>query len=595
MKQFFKMMFASTLGAFVAVGLLILILICIGVGMVASIGNETKAAFIPKPNTVYKLSLNGGIHDNIEENPFAALLGEGGELGLSLKNIVKTIRAAKKDDNISGIYLKAGSLFWSGVSTIEVVRRELIDFKQSDKFVISYSDSYSQGAYYLCSVADKVFMNPMGILLLTGRSTQYDFYKELGDKIGVEFMVFKAGSYKGGIEPFILDKLSDDNREQITSYQGELWSSITNNIADSRKISVDAINAFIDNAGFMDAPEKAIEAGLIDQLKYETEAEEYIKEQGGQTSKHLKVAGIDRINKIKEERNKSKNKIAVLYAEGEIAMKTPASPFASNTGINEDMARALIKLKEDENTKAVVIRINSPGGSAFVAEQIWREIVELKKIKPVVVSMGNVAASGGYYIAAPANKIFAEPTTITGSIGAFSIIPNIAGLYEKLGIKTDEVNTNKYSSFLNVTRQWRDDEKEIMQAFVMRVYDTFLTRCADGRGKTKDEINQIGQGRVWTGKQALERGLVDELGGLDEAIAEAATLASVGNDYRVEYSSGNKDFIMQLLEKQLIKLKVNTIEDMIGADLLKNIQTIHAIKSQSGIQARLPYEFQEIL
>ncbi|MDR2499431.1 MAG: signal peptide peptidase SppA [Tannerellaceae bacterium] len=595
MKQFFKMMFASTLGALVAMGLAIIILVFIGIGMAASMGRAESSPFVPKPNTVYKLSLNGAILENVEENPFAALFGEGSELGLSLKDIVRTIRLAKNDKNVSGIYLKAGTLFSAGVATIDVIRRELIDFKGDGKFVIAYADNYTQGSYYLCSAADKVFMNPMGLLLFTGRSAQYEFYKGLGDKLGVEFMVFKAGTYKGAVEPFMLDKLSDENREQITSYQGEMWTHIMKNVADSRGITVDAINTFVDKAGFIGGQEMAVEAGLIDSLKYETEVETYIKDQAEQSDKRLRVVGIDKMNRMKEERNKSKNKIAVLYAEGEIASKTAASPFLSSSGVNEDMVAALIKLKEDEDTKAVVLRVNSPGGSAYVSEQIWHEIVELKKVKPIVVSMGNVAASGGYYISAPATKIFAEPTTITGSIGVFSLLPNMAGLYQKLGITTDEVNTNKYSSFPTLTRPWRDDEKALMQAHIMRMYDTFLTRCSDGRSKTKEEIDLIGQGRVWTGKQALERGLVDELGGLDDAISAAADLAMVGEDYKIEYAASKKDFLTQILERQLVKVKVKMLEDMIGPEMLEQMQTVRHIRSQSGVQARLPYEFQEVL
>ncbi|MDR2495934.1 MAG: signal peptide peptidase SppA [Tannerellaceae bacterium] len=595
MKQFFKMMFASTLGALVAIGLFIVILVCVGMGMAVAMSRADSSPFVPKSNTVYKLSLNGAIHENMEENPFASLFGEGSEMGLSLKYIVRTIRLAKDDNNVRGIYLKAGPLFTAGVATIDVIRRELNDFKQSGKFITAYADNYTQGAYYLCSVADKVFMNPMGLLLLTGRSAQYEFYKGLGEKLGVEFMVFKAGSYKGAVEPYILDKLSEENREQITSLQNELWAHILKNVADSRKITVDDIHNFVDRGGFISGQEQAVEAGLIDELKYETEVESDIKEQAGQTDKRLQVVGIDKMNRMKVSRNKSKNKIAILYAEGEIASKTAASPFLSSTGIDEDMVEALVKLKTDEDTKAVVLRINSPGGSAYVSEQIWREIVELKKVKPVVVSMGNVAASGGYYIAAPATKIFAEPTTITGSIGVFSLLPNMSGLYQKLGITTEEVNTNKYSSFPTLTRPWRDDEKELMQAFTMRMYDTFLTRCSEGRGKTKDEIDQIGQGRVWTGNQALERGLVDELGGLDEAIEAAAVLAEVQDDYKVQYASGRKDFLAQILERQLVKVKTDMLKDMIGPELLQSMQTIRAIRSQSGVQARLPYEFQEVL
>jgi protease-4 len=333
-----------------------------------------------------------------------------------------------------------------------------------------------------------------------------------------------------------------------------------------------------------------VEAGLADGLKYRTEVEELVKEQAGQMGDRLKTAGLDKMAHVKGRPEKSSNEVAVLFAEGEIAMKV-ISAFSSNDGINEDMIDAIASLRRNKDVKAVVLRVNSPGGSGFLSDQIWHEIVELKKEKPVVVSMGTYAASGGYYISCAASRIFAEPTTLTGSIGVFGLIPNVAGLYKKLDLTTDVVKTNNFSDFGELNRPWREDEKALIQASVERFYDIFLTRCADGRGKTKEEINRIGQGRVWTGAQALERGLVDELGGLDEAIAAAAKLANVDSNYKVTYSSGRKDFLMMFLESQLVNAKISIVESVIGAEEYKHLKNVHRMKSQTGILARLPYEY----
>ena len=587
MKQFFKMMFASALGAILAAGLLITLSIFLLIGISASMSQPT--AFSPSSNSVLKIELNGALSDQKTDNPYAMLLGEE-DTELSLTDILKAIKEAKNSDNIKGIYIEAGN-FSAGSSSIDAIRRAITDFKESGKFVVAYGDQYTQGSYYLASVADKVYINPQGALLLTGMSSQTMFYKGLLNKLGVEMLIFKVGTYKGAVEPFMLDKLSDANREQISSYMNGIWDNITADIAKSRKITVEDVNHYADQGFAIALPEKALECGLVDELKYKPEAEEYVKELAGQTDKKLKTVGVDKVRNIKSKEGKSKNKIAVLYAEGEIT-EAVTSPYSMDKSITEKVAKELIKLKEDESIKAVVLRVNSPGGSAFTSEQIWKQVLELKKVKPIVVSMGDVAASGGYYISCAANKIVAEPNTLTGSIGIFGMFPNMTGLFNKVALTTDVVKTNTYADLGDVSRPMREDEKALIQSRIEPGYDTFITRCADGRGMTKAAIDSIGQGRVWTGEQAIEKGLVDELGGIEKAIAVAAKLADL-KDYKLVEVSGSKDFLKDLFEKQLDEVKLNVVKQLMGEDF-EYFKTLNLIKSAPAIQTRLPYDVQPL-
>lgn len=577
-------MFASALGVFVAVGLISIVFIFTIIGIASSINSTPD--YSPKSNTVYKLTLDGSLSDNTEENPLAMLMGET-EKALSLKDILSTIQTAKENKNISGIYIEAKSLS-AGSASLEAIRRALTDFKESGKFVIAYSDNYSQGCYYLCSVADKVFLNPQGTLGLVGMASQTMFYKELLKKVGVDMMIFKVGTYKGAVEPFMLDKLSDANREQIQSYMSTIWDNVTSGIAESRNISTEDINNFANLGYAFASAEKTVECKLVDELKYRPEAEEYVKGLAGQSDKRLQTADITKIKSIKTINREKADRIAILYAEGEIKPEVSSSPYNVEQAITEKVATELIKLKNDDNIKAVVFRVNSPGGSAFVSEQIWRQVIELKKVKPIVVSMGDVAASGGYYISCAASKIIAEPNTLTGSIGIFGIFPNVTGLFNKLSLTTDIVKTNTYADLGDMSRPMREDEKVLIQSFVERGYETFLARCADGRGMSKEAINEIGQGRVWTGEQAKERGLVDELGGINKAIETAASLADL-SDYSLTYVSGTKDFWKEFIEKQLGEVKVSIVKSVLG-DEYEYFKNLSNIKTTTGVQARLPYD-----
>ena len=583
MKQFFKTVFASTLGVLVALGIVTMGSIFFIIGVAASADGSSE--YKPDKNTVFKLSLDGVLVDQAVKNPFSELMGESSNQ-MAVSDVIKAIRRAKANDNIKGIYLEAGSLS-TGFAGIEAIRRELEDFKDSGKFIVSYGDYYTQGAYYLCSVADSVFLNPQGSVSLVGLASQGLFFTGLAEKIGVEHYIFKVGTYKSAVEPFFLKKFSDANREQLTSFLGSVWGNLITAIEKSRNISSDELDRYLNEGLAMGQASNAVDYKLADGLRYRYEVENCVKEMAGQD---VKTAGVDKIVSIKVKEKENKNKIAVLYAEGEIRDDDSSSPFSADEQvISEEMANKLRKLKDDDDVKAVVFRVNSPGGSAYISEQIWKEVVELKAKKPIVVSMGNYAASGGYYISCAANKIVAERTTLTGSIGVFGVVRNFTGTFDKVGVTTDIVKTNTFADLGDISRPMREDEKALIQRGVEQTYDLFLTRCADGRGMTKAEIDSIGQGRVWTGEQALERGLVDQLGGMDDAIKEAATLAEL-TDYSVIVADGPKDFFTKFMEKQMDEAKVSIAKSVMGEEQFKLFSTIRRAETESGIIARMPFD-----
>jgi signal peptide peptidase SppA, 67K type len=584
MKQFFKTMFASTFGALIAMIIMSVLTISLIIGLIASASLET--AYTPSTNTVFKLTLKGSISDNVTENPIAEFFGE--KKNLSLSKILKAIRIAKNNNNIKGIYIEA-----SGVSaspaTMEEIRRALQDFKTSGKFLIAYGDYYGRGEYFLCSVADSIFVNPIGLVDLSGFASFGMFYTNLAKKIGVEPYIFKVGTYKGAVEPYFLKKFSDENREQISSYLGSVWNNVLLAISESRNISVDSLNYFADNGFTLAKTDLLLEYNLVDGLYYKREVEDMVKVIAGQSGNKLEVAGVNKISRVEEREQVKENKITILYAEGTI-MESSSNPLFSGSEpvIDEKVGTELRKLRDDYEVKAVVFRVNSPGGSAYISEQVWKAVEDVKAVKPIVVSMGGYAASGGYYISCGANKIVAEKTTLTGSIGVFGVFPNMTGLFDKIGITTDVVKTNKYSDLGDTSRPMRDDEKAFIQKSVERTYDLFITRCAEGRGMSKEQIDAIGQGRVWTGEQALERGLVDRLGGIDVAVEEAAALAQV-TDYSVNVANADKDFLQEYIEKQMEEIKMGFVENVLGDDF-EVFKAIKRAKSEAGIQARMPYE-----
>ena len=578
-------MFASTLGVMLAMGIILTVLISMTIGYIATVGSTPD--YTPKSNTVFKIKLDGTLADNPAENPFSALMGDKENM-LSLKDLLETIRIAKQNDKIAGIYIESG-LLSSGSASLEAIRRSLIDFKESGKFVVAYADNFTQGNYFLCSVADKVFLNPQGILELTGLASQTLFYKGLMDKVGIEMQIFKVGTYKGAVEPFMLDKLSEANREQIQSYISTIWDNIAEGIAESRSISVNDINHYANEGLFFADPVKTVECGFIDELKYKPEVEAYVKELAGQNGEKLRSANLAQMKTLKASPTKNAPEIAVLYAEGEIKAQTPGSFYDIEQSITEKMADELIKLKNNDDVKAVVFRVNSPGGSAYISEQIWRQVVELKKVKPVVVSMGNVAASGGYYISCAANKIIAEPNTLTGSIGIFGMFPNAKGLADKIGVSFDVVKTNQYADFGMLARPMNDGEKGLVQMYVNRGYDLFLTRCSDGRGISKEELDKIAQGRVWTGSTAKELGLVDELGGLDKALEIAVAKAKV-DAYTVMNYPKKESFFESLMNTNPGNyIKARMLKGTMG-EIYQQFGALENFDKADRIQARIPFE-----
>ncbi|MFT4223383.1 signal peptide peptidase SppA [Dysgonomonas sp.] len=578
--NFFKSLLASILGCFIVIGMFILVGVIFLMAM--TLGSDEK--YNLKENTVLTLKLEGVLAERVNSNPIMEMLGLSETNQIGLNDVLASIKKAKENDKIKGIYIDARMFYASGASLKEI-RDQLADFKTSGKFIVAYSDTYLQGCYYLSSVADKVIMNPQGNLDLHGLSASPTFYKGLLDKIGIEMQIFKVGTFKSAVEPFMLDKMSDANREQVTSYINDMWSTITGDISESRKMSVEKINLITDSLGLFRKPETCVKDGLLDTLMYEPAVKEYIKTLVGvEETKDIRFASIKDMTTVEfKEPSKSEDIIAVLYAEGSI------TNGSSKEGITDErFVKEIEKLKDNDKVKAVVFRVNSPGGSAYASEQIWKAISDLKEKKPVVVSMGDYAASGGYYISCNASKIIAQPNTLTGSIGIFGMFPNFEGISKKVGLSYDNVKTNKMSDFGDTTRPMREDEKAAMQNYIERGYDLFLTRCSEGRGISKDSLDKIAQGRVWTGAQALKIGLVDALGNLDTAIKEAAKLAEL-EDYGLRSFPKMEDFWSSLFNNQKEEMTTKALKEYLGSDY-HLFKTIKEIKEQDFIQARMPYD-----
>ena len=602
MKDFFKMLFASILGVIIGLTIVTVIGFVIFVGMAASMGSSST--FNLQKNTILKLNLSQNVSIAEKENssPFDAIFDRSLE-SYGLNDILSAIQKAEKNDNIKGIYLNVG-LALTDFTTMEPIRNALLEFKKSGKFIVAYGESFSQPAYYVSSVADKIFMNPSGMLEFSGLATSIQFNKGIYEKWGVEMQVFKVGTYKAAVEPQIQNKMSDANREQVTAYLNDVWGTVLSKISESRGISVAELNKYADELLLLTAPEKVVEYKLIDELKYADEAESYLKNllELKETEK-LRFAGIKNMLSVPESGKKvNKEKIAILYAEGTIMGDIESQYLPINCITAKEYVKELNNLKENKDVKAVVFRVNSPGGSSFASEQIWHAVKELKAVKPVVVSMGTYAASGGYYISCCANKIISEPTTLTGSIGIFGLIPNGAQLAKKMGATYDGVSTNKFSDFgkglfsiptpyfnipLLPSRPFSKEEGVKMQAYVERGYDSFISHCAEGRGKTKEEIDAIGQGRVWTGKQAMKLGLVDALGGINVAIETAADLAGI-KKYSISEYPASKDFFMSLLIGSSESVGEKIWMGIIGKESYQQKQMLKAWSNYDYRQAIMP-------
>ena len=584
MKDFLKFTLATVTGIVISSVVLFFISILVVFSMVSSSESETQV----RKNSVMMLDLNGTLAERSQENPLDLIMKDDYKT-YGLDDILSSIKKAKENEDIKGIYIQATSL-GAGFASLEEIRNALKDFKESGKFVVAYGDAYTQGLYYLSSVADKVLLNPQGMLEWRGLAATPMFFKDLLEKVGVEMQVFKVGTYKSAVEPFISTEMSAANREQINVYLSSIWGQITSAVAESRNLSVEALNKEADRMLMFYPAEESVKNGLVDTLIYKNDVRDYLKNLAGiDKDDNMPILGIQDMINVKKNvpRDKSGNVIAVYYAYGEIDGGSSAS---TDEGINsEKVIKDLRKLKDNENVKAVVLRVNSPGGSAYGSEQIWYAVNQLKKEKPVIVSMGDYAASGGYYISCNADTIVAEPTTLTGSIGIFGMMPNAKGLTEKLGVNFDVVKTNPYADFGNQTRPMNDGEKGLMQMYVNNGYELFLTRCSDGRGISMEELDKIAQGRVWTGSTAKELGLVDELGGLDKALEIAIAKAGV-DAYTVMSYPKKEGFLESLMNTNPGNyIKGRMLNGKIS-DMYRQFSIIENFDKIDRIQARVPFE-----
>lgn len=584
MKDFLKFTLATVTGIVISSVVLFFISILVVFSMVSSSESETQV----RKNSVMMMDLNGTLAERSQENPLDLIMKDDYKT-YGLDDILSSIKKAKENEDIKGIYIQATSL-GAGFASLEEIRNALKDFKESGKFVVAYGDAYTQGLYYLSSVADKVLLNPQGMLEWRGLAATPMFFKDLLEKVGVEMQVFKVGTYKSAVEPFISTEMSAANREQINVYLSSIWGQITSAVAESRNLSVEALNKEADRMLMFYPAEESVKNGLVDTLIYKNDVRDYLKNLAGiDKDDNMPVLGIQDMINVKKNvpRDKSGNVIAVYYAYGEIDGGSSAS---TDEGINsEKVIKDLRKLKDNENVKAVVLRVNSPGGSAYGSEQIWYAVNQLKKEKPVIVSMGDYAASGGYYISCNADTIVAEPTTLTGSIGIFGMMPNAKGLTEKLGVSFDVVKTNPYADFGNLTRPMNDGEKGLMQMYVNNGYELFLTRCSDGRGISMEELDKIAQGRVWTGSTAKELGLVDELGGLDKALEIAIAKAGV-DAYTVMSYPKKEGFLESLMNTNPGNYIKGRMLNSKMSDMYRQFSIIENFDKIDRIQARVPFE-----
>lgn len=525
-------------------------------------------------NTIYRIDLKGTLVEQAgEENPFDALFAEmygQSTTTVGLSDLLSNIALAKDNDKVLGIYLKGGSLS-AGPASAKAIRDALLDFKQSGKFVIAYADSYSQTNYYIASVADKIFFNPVGTLKWDGLTAQKEYYTRLFEKIGIEMQILKVGTFKSAVEPYFRTSMSDADRKQTEQYLGGIWSEMKTAVGQSRQIAAEQLHAYADECMSLQPQEKYLAYNFVDSLVYIQEMDSILRTYAG--TKDYKQLSNSKMTNVERTEIEATDKVAVLYAEGAI------SDEGAEGIVEGKILKTIKKIYKDDDVKAVVFRVNSPGGSADASEQIWHAMKMLQdKGIPVVVSMGDYAASGGYYISCNADYIYAEPTTLTGSIGIFGTVPNINKLREKVGLDIDGVSTNKHSA-LNVNAIYRGmnpQETALMQNMVERGYDLFTRRCADGRGMTQDAIKKIGEGRVWLGKDALEIGLVDELGNINDAINKAVEMAELGEYQLVSYPEKKDPF-----EEMLKMFDNSTPEEQL-------IMQVREFASKPRIMALMP-------
>lgn len=587
MKDFIKNVLATMVGMFgffIVIGVIGMMSI---IGMIAS-GNAAQNV---EKNSVFVLNLSGTISEQGSENPLSMFTGDN-SLNSGLNDILSSIKKAKANDDIKGIYIEAGALA-ANYATLQEIRNALADFRKSGKWIVAYGDFYTQGAYYVASVADKVYINPKGIVDWHGIGAQTMFYKDFMAKFGVKWEIVKVGTFKSATETFTEEKMSDANRLQTKTFIDGTWRNVCDAVSKSRGISVDSLNSYADSYLALQATETLVKAKMVDGMMYGDQVKDAVKKMM-KLEKDDDIAQLtlnDMLN-VKDEKVEG-SEIAVYYAEGDIVQDPKAATmFGNNNYIaSRKVCKDLEDLMNDDDVKAVVVRINSGGGDAYASEQMWHQMSELRKVKPVVVSMGDYAASGAYYMSAPASWIVAQPNTLTGSIGIFAVIPDLSGLVTtKLGVRFDEVKTNRNSTFGNLmARPFNAEEKAMLQASVNRGYSLFRQRVADGRRLPVESVEKIAQGRVWLATDALNIKLVDQLGGIDDAVKKAAELAKLKDYYTSDYPAAASwmDAMLNSMSSSGTYLD-EQLRQTLG-DFYQPFTMLRSIDKREAIQARIPY------
>ena len=597
MKSFFKTFLAALL-ALVAGSGCIMIFFFVGVagliGSLSSLGDSNAVPVNIEQHTVLKVDV-AQLHDVVSVNPFDSFSSSTATQPVSLSQAIRAIADAKNNPNIEALYLNVEGME-AGMASVDELRLALQDFKASHKPIIAYGDSYSQKAYYLASVANQIYLNPLGSIELIGIASGEMMYKDALDKVGIKMEVFKVGTFKSAVEPYILNKISDANKLQKQEYIDGLWSSILQGVSTERKVNADSLNAEVNKGLAFVNSDKYVQTKLVDKLLYRDQIDSVFAAQLKVKKSELKMVNLSALAAQQTDDIEVKDGVVqVIYAEGEITQAN-ISPFAAGAStIGAGLGDKLREAAEDDDVKAVVLRMNSPGGDAFLSEQLWHAVKQLRSKKPVVVSMGDYAASGGYYISSAANRIVAQPNTLTGSIGIFGLFPNFSELVQKVGVNVEVVKTNDFAD-LTISMPYKpltNEQRALIQRHVERGYDIFLSRVAEGRHMTKAQVDSVGQGRVWLGRKAQTLGLVDKLGGLDVAIQEAASLAKL-SDYSVDYGVTRVNVWEELFKSTspsnefIARLRSAFLTD----EERKAIRIMQGVTRYSGIQARLPYDFE---
>lgn len=587
MKDFFKNVLATAVGVLLVGFITGFFMVVSLVGMALSQSETAPVA----DNSVLVLRLTGSLSERANDDVLASLFGDRiPKLGLA--TMTEAIRQAKESDKVKGIYIEAGAFAPDSYASLAAIRRELEEFRKAGKWIIAYGDSYTQGAYYLASVADKVYLNPQGQVDWHGLGSEPVFVKDLLAKLNVRMQVAKVGTYKSATEMFTGEKMSDADRQQTTAYLTGIWQNVVSAVGKSRSLTAQQLNAYADSLVSLAAPQDYVRMRMVDGLLYTNQVRQAVKKKMGLSpdDEIPQVSMSDLLAAGPED--KKGDEIAIYYAVGDIVDGVVAMPSRESVIDAQKVCADLQDLAKDKDVKAVVLRVNSPGGSAYASEQIWHQVMELKKVKPVVVSMGSYAASGGYYISCPANWIVAEPNTLTGSIGIFGMFPDVSGLLrEKLGLKFDEVKTNKYALFGTRSRPFTADELSHLESYIDRGYKLFRQRVADGRRLKVDQVEQVAQGHVWLGQDALRIGLVDQLGGVEVALRKAAQLAKLTQWHSSAYPV-LPDYLSQLLDLPGAA-RGNYLDEQMRQSLgayYEPFALIRDLQAQNPVQARLPFE-----